>query len=135
MIDADVVEKARQALEPLTQQEAARLGRESPNAALLDQLKPIILAARQKRHSWKRIAESLKTAGVSVTGETVRRHVAGGTSKKKAAHKAASTPKSADSGKGKTTPQPPKAQPEASKPTPPPKPQPAHQGATRRPNI
>lgn len=91
MTNASVLENARKALEDLAQHAAQRSGRKSPHADLLEQLKPIIVAARAKRHSFRRIAESLKSAGVNVSGETVRRYLETAGSKKRHPRKAICT--------------------------------------------
>ena len=129
-LDSKIIADAIAALQTLAEQEAPRTGRESPYTALLDHLKPVILAARAKKHSWKRIADSLHSVGLDITRETIRRHIGpqkrsstNSTIAQTAANKTGGSPDTVD------TPAPATEQPErpANKAT--------HQGATRRLNL
>jgi len=132
MLNAEMLERARAALEALARQEAKHLGRESPNGTLLKELRPVIVAARSKRHSWKRIAESLRTIGISVTGETVRRHTVSGKPKRQSAANKAKDASSTESRKLKSS----EDVPAGGTVSPSPRTTiPQHQGATRRPKL
>lgn len=98
----ELARKAEALLRPLTEREKSRNRARNKFAPVLDRLKPIILAARDKHYSWRDIATQLKTAGVTVSAETVRRYMEPDTEeprpkakrKKKAAaaHRAPSSP-------------------------------------------
>ncbi len=131
MLDTELVQKAKAALAPLTSEEAQRQGRTSEYAPLLNELRPIIIEARGKRHSWKRIAQSLQTAGMKITAETVRRHIMSGAplsinTKRRRRRKGAHAQAGAISSK------PPQASPPTpAPPTQVPPPRPTHRGAQR----
>ena len=75
-IDALIL-KATAALKPLTETTPTHLRTPSNNDRILEAVSPIILAARAKRHGYKHIAEILKSSGVHVSAETLRRRFAG----------------------------------------------------------
>ena len=69
----DLITKATAVLLPLTETEPPRSRSQSKTDLVLEAVKPIILQARAKRHGFKQISELLKSTGVFVSSETLRR--------------------------------------------------------------
>lgn len=68
-----LIAKATTALATLATTEATRGRSQTETDVILEAVKPMILQARAKRHGFKRITELLRSNGVTISAETLRR--------------------------------------------------------------